>query len=318
MEAKLKKIVMWALTYKCNMKCQYCYLKNFSFPYEDLSKDACISIATKICLDPNWKPDAVWLTGGEPTLKPFLPDLVRLFHRSGIRVVIDTNGMCSNSSMISLLESEPEGIIISLDSHLEDTMSDRGDNAQIKERIRFVADHKHSHTILGTAIVITQDSLAGLYEYAKEMRRIGVEYISLNPYHSSDITDKKCNIDTISFIEAINKIKNERIIKLPSDDYLSLVVDLYSHKSRVELQCPSFNDYYFISPWGYIYPCSNEMWQKEKTPFVFNSEDATSIHNYMRLIAKENGFERKNNRSSCFGARCIGCWKLYYDTIFTK
>lgn len=313
-----KKTVMWALTYKCNMKCRYCYLKNISSFHDDISESDCISIANKICLDPHWKPDAVWLTGGEPTLKPFLPKLVRLFREAGIGVVIDTNGMCGNKEMVSILEEKPDGIIISLDSYFENGSPQRGNEFMVMDRIKFIAKHKQSSTILGTAVVIDKDSISHLYEYAKKVRNLGVEYISLNPYHSSDVTDERNNIDVRLFVDTIDKIKSKNIIKLPSDNYLNLIIDLYIHKISRKLQCPAFYNYYFISPWGYVYPCSNELWQQPNIPFILDSTKVDSISHSIQLLARETGFERKTNQSNCFGSRCIGCWKLYYDTIFTK
>ena len=87
----------------------------------------------------------------------------------------------------------------------------------------------------------------------------------------------------------------------------------------VEHFCPSLINYFFISPWGYIYPCSNENWQ------TFNGFefDLTNEDNdwYEKIsIIRDNYLKSwpKTTLSSCFSSRCIGCFKVYYDTIFTK
>lgn len=312
---KLKRIVMWALTYKCNMKCKYCYLKNVKCLHSDLSKEECLKIADLICNDEKWKPDAIWLTGGEPTIKEFLPQLISKFEQANIRVVIDTNGMCTNDMLLQILETKPKGIIVSLDSHLEDELSERGDNRTIKDRIEFIAKHKDSLTILGTAVVLTKVSIDNLFKYAEEMSNRGVEYISLNPYHSVDGCEEKISGDY--FRNVINEIKKSGKVKIPSDDYLNMVVELYDHTDGIKIQCPAFYDFYFISPWGYIYPCSNENWQGNGKIYNFNALDCDGIYNKIEQIRDELSFSPKSNKAHCFGKRCIGCWKLYYDTIFT-
>lgn len=312
---ELKKIVMWALTYKCNMKCEYCYLKNVESLSNDMTKEECFKIADLICNENKWKPDAIWLTGGEPTIKDFLPQLILKFKKANIQVVIDTNGMCSDDKLLEILLTKPKGIIVSLDSHLEEELSKRGDNRRIKDKIEFIAKHKDSATILGTAVVLTEKSIAKLYEYAEEMKTIGVEYISLNPYHS--VNGCREEVSGKYFKKITNQIKRDIRVKLPSEEYLDMVVELYDHFDGAKLQCPAFYDYFFVSPWGYVYPCSNEIWQAKGIEFGFNALDCSSLYESMRKIREDFGFSHKSNKSECFSERCIGCWKLYYDTIFT-
>ena len=51
---------------------EYCYLKDYVKPHKELNKTDCFKIAEKIVENENWRPQAIWLTGGEPTILSFL------------------------------------------------------------------------------------------------------------------------------------------------------------------------------------------------------------------------------------------------------
>ena len=103
-----KHILMWALTYRCNASCEYCYLKDYRQPYKDINEEQCFLIAQKIVTCNDWQPQAIWLTGGEPTILPFLSKLVSYFENNGISVVLNTNSMIDREKMSRVLNAAPK------------------------------------------------------------------------------------------------------------------------------------------------------------------------------------------------------------------
>ena len=315
---KPKNIIMWALTYNCNARCEYCYLNDYKQPKPTIKEEQYFEIAKKI-VNSSFKVDAIWLTGGEPTILPFLPKLISYFKGNNIEVVLNTNSIVKDEFLIEILNANPTGVVVSLDSTLENELlksSKRTFSAHnVLERLKFIKKHKSNDTILGTAVVLTSDAINNLYDYAKDVKQIGVEYISLNPMYG----EGKPTIKDVEVLENnIKKIKEDVDILLPSEYYLSLIYQYYKDE-LVEHFCPSLINYFFISPWGYIYPCSNENWQ------TFNGFefDLTNEDNdwYEKIsIIRDNYLKSwpKTTLSSCFSSRCIGCFKVYYDTIFTK
>ena len=316
-EPRIKKILMWALTYKCNAGCEYCYLKNYSQPFEDITKKQYFMIADKIIKNVTWRPEAVWLTGGEPTMLDFLPELIHLFYCNDIPVVLNTNAIVNEDKLKEILNAKPKGITISLDSTLENEM--RAENKRtfapeiIIKKIKYIIENKNVETIVGTAAVLTRETIERLYDYAKEMRQLGVEYVSINPIHGKNIN---YNEVASTFLNTILKIRTENIIKIPSVFYTNLIYDFYSSQINDPYLCPALENFFFISPWGYIYPCSNEIWQKDEEN-AFNLLDMDDWYSEIIDMKEKNGFVSKTTKSSCFGERCIGCWKLYYDSIYT-
>ena len=107
-------------------------------------------------------------------------------------------------------------------------------------------------------------------------------------------------------------------IKLPDNLYLEMISNLYgvTNDNDFEVLCPALEDYFFISPWGYIYPCSNEGWQKfDSLKFnLLNSKDwYLDIQNITSTVRLETKVQIKLfRRQDAWDA-----FKLYYDTVFT-
>jgi len=79
----------------CNFRCGYCHnaallaTRRAGLPWDRLER----ALAR---FRQNWV-DAVVLTGGEPTLTPELPELIRRLKQLGFAVKLDTNGSCPDA-----------------------------------------------------------------------------------------------------------------------------------------------------------------------------------------------------------------------------
>ncbi|NQU74392.1 MAG: radical SAM protein [Candidatus Omnitrophica bacterium] len=77
--------IMIPVTYSCNLDCSICYFANKKM--QDLSLNELKMIIS------DFKGDAVWLSGGEPTLRKDLPEIIQFISRQGKRPVLLTNGI---------------------------------------------------------------------------------------------------------------------------------------------------------------------------------------------------------------------------------
>ena len=87
------KIVSVVFLPYCNLRCPYCHNHGLV-----LTPDKHKTISTKYIfkrLDEfrGWI-DGVCITGGEPTLHPYLSELIRQFRSKGFLIKLDTNGTC--------------------------------------------------------------------------------------------------------------------------------------------------------------------------------------------------------------------------------
>lgn len=111
-------LVALNLTERCNLACAHCYLDASHLregARDELSTDELKRILGEIAAV---GPEAmVVLTGGEPTLRPDLPELARHASGLGLMVVVGTNGMSLTPDRIDTLQKAGvSGVGISVDS----------------------------------------------------------------------------------------------------------------------------------------------------------------------------------------------------------
>jgi MoaA/NifB/PqqE/SkfB family radical SAM enzyme len=77
------------LTHRCNYRCRMCGLRELADEERELETPQIEAVATRLR---ELGARHVVITGGEPFLRPDLPDVVRAFARSGFSIRIQTNG----------------------------------------------------------------------------------------------------------------------------------------------------------------------------------------------------------------------------------
>jgi pyruvate formate lyase activating enzyme len=75
----------------CNLRCPFCHNRELVLHPEGLPSYPWETINPRLQTLQPWL-DGVCVTGGEPTLQPDLPDLLRRIHSLGLSVKLDTNG----------------------------------------------------------------------------------------------------------------------------------------------------------------------------------------------------------------------------------
>ena len=99
-EGKLAAIVFLP---GCNFRCGYCHARHLLQPDDSDESIPLDGILTSLRKQQGWI-DGIVITGGEPTLHPALPDLIKRFRQEGLAVKLDTNG--TNPHVIEALFAE--------------------------------------------------------------------------------------------------------------------------------------------------------------------------------------------------------------------
>ena len=102
----------------CNMKCGFCFatfqdVKREILPKGHLNRDDCVAVVERLATAGFQK---INFAGGEPTLCPWLPDLVTAAKSSGMITAIVTNGSKLTSSYLDSMQDSLDWVTLSIDT----------------------------------------------------------------------------------------------------------------------------------------------------------------------------------------------------------
>ena len=102
----------------CNMRCKFCFaifqdVKHSILPKGHLPKDQTIEVVLQLA-DIGF--EKITFAGGEPTLCPWLPELIRTAKQAGMTTMIVTNGSKLTDEFLSANKSHLDWIAVSIDS----------------------------------------------------------------------------------------------------------------------------------------------------------------------------------------------------------
>ena len=108
------RMVAWEVTRSCNLACVHCRTSAERGPYPgELSTEECFRVIDEMV---SFSKPVIILTGGEPLLRPDIFDLARYGTKSGLRMVMATNGtLITDQTIEEMKASGIQRVSISLD-----------------------------------------------------------------------------------------------------------------------------------------------------------------------------------------------------------
>ncbi len=168
-----------AITYRCNNDCHHCYnARARSYPELDTPQ-------WKIILDTIWDlgiPHVVF-TGGEPTLRNDLPELVAYAEQKGLVTGLNTNGrrLADRKFVSSLVDAGLDHVQVTLESHIpeihDQMVNSRGAWQQTVNGIREVLKQR---VYLMTNTTMLKTNYRSMAETLDFLAELGVPTIGLN------------------------------------------------------------------------------------------------------------------------------------------
>jgi Fe-coproporphyrin III synthase len=254
-------VVHLEVTKRCNLKCQMCdiwkdYIKNPSLAKEELTLKHYIQLAKEL---KRMKVAAVGITGGEPSLKVNIIEIVKAFKRRDIAIHMNTNGTTISRIIPKLAEAKIDSVTVSIDSFGQTHNETRGVPNTFEKAIKTLKELKQSgikRVGIGT-LIMGQDPehLRKLTLLAKDL---GV-YISFAGFDVGLIKDnvqerKKEFRNVIKGIKMINKLRkiHPHIIVLPS--YLKYMVKQTKNPKKIKWCYAGFSTC-IIESNGNVKPC---------------------------------------------------------------
>lgn len=112
----------------CNMRCKFCYatfldVKRSILPKGHLPQEKAIELVRHLAA---FGFEKITFAGGEPTLCPWLPDLIHAAKESGMTTMIVTNGSRLCDDYLTVLQKDLDWVALSIDSLDEATNGNAG------------------------------------------------------------------------------------------------------------------------------------------------------------------------------------------------
>jgi MoaA/NifB/PqqE/SkfB family radical SAM enzyme len=242
-------------TFRCNSKCQMCYIwKNPTEPKEEISLETLSKLPGGF--------DNLNVSGGEPTLRKDLHELIDLVYPKARVVEISSNGL-HPERLVPIIKKYPNvKVRFSLEGNQATSDAIRGEKNGYDTKVAGLRMLKEAGgTDLGFAMVIQDenvDQLADVYEFA---RRQGFElatstlhnawqfYKNDNYFYNRKAVARKVE-DLIEAMLRSSKPKNWFRAYLN----LGLIEKILGHDRLI--RCSAGKDFAFIDPWSDVWACN--------------------------------------------------------------
>jgi AdoMet-dependent heme synthase len=254
-----------AITNKCNMNCLYCSVRKLhSFNKKELSTEEWKKIIKKLA---DFGVFQIGFTGGEPTLRKDLPELVKFTHELGCVCNLTTNGWFLDEKLVEkLIKAGLKQCQVSLDSHIEKIHDKLRGEGSFKRAVSAIELLKKKEVVVGIDCVISKNNIGSILDMVKWIKEKQIPYLTLIKLKKGDLTKKdyeKLALDYIKYSDLIKEICKRESNKDPNITLdCSSVSNLQNIAKKEELLkipiagCPIGHHLICSSPEGDIYPCA--------------------------------------------------------------
>jgi Fe-coproporphyrin III synthase len=130
-----KPVVVWNITQACNLSCMHCYAHAVKTPHKkELPREKAMAVVDDLA---GFGSPVILFSGGEPLMRPDLPDLAAYAVDKGMRAVISTNGTLITTKKAKDLKKIGLSYVgVSLDGMEEVNDRFRGTNGAFNDALR--------------------------------------------------------------------------------------------------------------------------------------------------------------------------------------
>lgn len=252
-----------AITHACNMNCEYCSVRNMHEKIkcgrstDDYKRmiDVLYDIGTF----------QIGLTGGEPTTRKDLPELVKYIVDKGIACNLTTNGFNVSEELVKTLKDAGlTQVQISIDSYKKETHEKYRTKGSFDKAIETARLFKKHGFIVGVDTVVSNnniDEIDGLIDFIEALGLDGLTVIKLKQGHLDLDTFKQQVPDYDKYADLIDRICHrdsplEITIDCSSVNNLCKTLTKEEQEHIHSAGCPAGHTLISIAPNGDIYPCA--------------------------------------------------------------
>ena len=299
-----------AITNACNMNCKYCSVKNVHSKIKNgLTTEEYKKIIDKLV---NIGTFQIGLTGGEPTTRKDLVELVKYVASKNVACNLTTNGFnVSEELVIKLKEAGLTQVQISLDSYKKEVHEKYRTPGSFDRAMNTARLFKKHGFIVGVDTVVTNNNMDDLEEFMNFLEDNdfdGLTIIKLKQGYLDIDTFKAQVPEYNKYADLIDKIckrngKLEITIDCSSVSNLCKTLTLEEQNKIHSAGCPAGHTLISIAPNGDMYPCAALTNEKYKIGNIL-TDDLENVWNENEILKSLRGI--KNHVEG----KCKNCPKL--------
>jgi radical SAM protein with 4Fe4S-binding SPASM domain len=239
-------------TFKCNLKCIYCYNAKERKEQGDseLTTDEWFSIMDQV---KDLGGEQIVFTGGEPLLRKDIFELGKFANSIGLTCSLLTNAMLISEKNIKDVTATFVSVRLSLDSHIEahnDFHRGKGTYQRTMNAIKLLHEQKHPWSITAVVTKHNVDDIPGLYKFLlEEFESVDISpnlYIPTSPDHVDFIPKME------DYFESMYRA-NEVVEDYYGEDRLA-ILSFHGIPGR-QFHCGAGAGEVSLGPDGSVYPC---------------------------------------------------------------
>jgi len=266
-----------ALTFRCQFDCKYCGIALYPDNLDELSFRSWLKVIDQLSELGVFR---IEFTGGEPTIRNDLENLIGYAHEKGFITVLSTNGWgLDEKRLIQMKKSGLNCLCVSLDGvgkKMHEEASNKDGSFLQAVKVINLCRKNHIKCIVSTILtrdIINSGNLTVLLKFCEKFKLAGVRLTSPLPVGR---WKSKSN----EIISDIEKKMAEHIIN-------NHKIPLIGRGIKNGVCAATSNSAIFISPSGEIQPCGY-------IPYSFGNVLRNDIAHVIQVISKDEMFSEKS------------------------
>ncbi len=260
-ELRAPLVAHWAVTYRCNLHCAFCYSE--SGPQRALGPTAETRrrLVERLA---SWGVLEVALGGGEPTVLPDFPELLAAIRTAGLVPNVTTNGTVRGEAVVRALADHAGVVHLSAD---RPDLLDAARGAGVFARLRETAGvFRAAGVRLGVNLLLTPDNVGDLGRSLRALLDLGVQGVTLLRPKGAWAAEHWPGFPAVA---ALTRLADELRSFLDTKPPLRLYVDtalrgewaalgLLTDPEPDVFGCGGGQRHVAVTPEGDVYPCSHQ------------------------------------------------------------
>lgn len=251
----------------CNHRCVFCAVDYVGYQPDFLDKETILRDIRQMSM--RGLKSVVCSGEGEPLLNRDMPDIANGIRACGVDVAMSTNGVLFTRDRAEACLKAFTWIRFSV-AGMEENSYDSlqrgkpGDLGKVKENLAEAVKIKRDgrlNTTLGVQCLLLPDNLAQLPDMARQLKEIGVDYLTIKPYSQHLHSENRFEINYNDMLDAEKEVK-----QYVSEDfavYFRANAMKKMHQEKSYSQCYGLPFMTHIDAKGNVWPCVAHIGTKE-------------------------------------------------------